>query len=325
MPKLFGQGHKYIQIDVDIHDNDKIEILRDQYEDAGFAFYVLFCCRVFENAFYVELTDRFVNKFCKRILRKTPEQFYEMLEFSITINLFDRNCFTKYKVVTSRGIQRRYLFMARKWERIKLIKEYMLDEVDYHDSTYVLYDRQGNYLGYKKKQGEFTQEEFQKRLHIKTTESSQLPEKKPSVIRPSKEFDIPIESDLIQDHLTEAHYREPNLEKEVEEFFHYNEQTNFKQVVLFGHFQTALKNSNQLSWFKSQWDAYKLYKKETGYPHKFKNFIGKQETLFMDGAWNEENWDEKLKEHKKGLKNGNHAQPTKTGHKIDHSAAAKNF
>lgn len=296
MPRYFGEGLKYFQVDVNLYDNDKIDILREQFDDAAVSFWIFLHAEIFNDGYYIDVSERFVTRFCKKIFKKPPELFYQILDLALTIRVFDKTLYTNYKILTSKGIQTRYLFMGKRWERIKLLEEYMLESVNYNDSKLTIYDRNGVHIGYKLKQGELIkgQGEFPKRLHQTKTNSTIATATIPAAGKLIHNH-IEANSDLIKDHLTEAHYREPELEKEIEEFFHYNEISNYPRWVLFGHFQTALKNANKLSWFKLQWSAYKVLKKDSKYKFSFENFLGDQSLLFMNGAWNKENWEEALK------------------------------
>ena len=80
------------------------------------------------------------------------------------------------------------------------------------------------------------------------------------------------------------------------QFFNFSEMANFDKMRDCGIFVKLLKHENKLDHFITQFEAYKKLKLENQkFTHSFKNFIGTAKELFMDGAWNAENWEAKLK------------------------------
>jgi len=79
-------------------------------------------------------------------------------------------------------------------------------------------------------------------------------------------------------------------------YFSFSEIANFDKLRIIDQFVTLLKNTNRLDHFKAQFEAYKLFKDQSGQiRHGFKSFIGSIDNHFADGGWNAENWSEKLK------------------------------
>lgn len=313
MPRYFGEGLKYFQIDTDFHDNDKIDILRDHFDDAAVSFWIFLHGRIFDNGYYIEINERFVEKFCKKILRKTPDEFYKMLELCLTIKVFDRNCYNNYQILTSRGIQTRYLFMGKRWERIKLIEEFMLDTVNYEDSTITIYNLKGQHIGYKKKQGELIKAEFPSRSHLKkvaqengissqnSNTNTESIKKEPTVI--PNDFEKTAGDAIIRDR---------ELEEMAATFFHYNETSDVEKVKQFSRFLTSLNFRGELTEFRAQFPAYIKYKKISGEKIPlFKNFIGNQNEQYSNSLWKDADWLTKFDQElsKPIQKNGHHKQP----------------
>ncbi|CAM4433320.1 hypothetical protein SAMN06265348_1305 [Pedobacter westerhofensis] len=82
---------------------------------------------------------------------------------------------------------------------------------------------------------------------------------------------------------------------EVLKFFQFNEIANPDKQREVGSFLKCLTINNRQKYFEEQFVAYVEYKKiNDSFPHSFKKFIGSHSDLFEDGAWNAENWVEKL-------------------------------
>ncbi len=97
-----------------------------------------------------------------------------------------------------------------------------------------------------------------------------------------------------------THTREPELENSILDFFGFSEHTNFDKARTVKDFIFSLKNFLRLDFFRKQFDAYvELKSLDNGlYKHSFKNFIGDQSERFENGAWNAENWEQRLNEEK---------------------------
>lgn len=81
-------------------------------------------------------------------------------------------------------------------------------------------------------------------------------------------------------------------------FFDFNEITNPDKLRDCSTFINLISHQKLLVDFNLKFSAYKSLKHSSPkYKHSFKNFIGTAKELFLDGAWNAENWEEKLKTH----------------------------
>lgn len=79
------------------------------------------------------------------------------------------------------------------------------------------------------------------------------------------------------------------------QFFKFNEIANFDKLRDSSTFVNVLNRSGNLENFKIQFEAYsKLKSTNPKFTHSFKNFLGTPSELFLDGAWNSENWSAKL-------------------------------
>jgi len=92
------------------------------------------------------------------------------------------------------------------------------------------------------------------------------------------------------------------------EFFGFNEVTNFNHMR---DIRTMLiLASNSIGWpsVKIQVRDYITLKRKTGKPHSFKNWLGTRDEKYLNGAWNSENWTQKLMLYKKDETGDNGAE-----------------
>ena len=99
---------------------------------------------------------------------------------------------------------------------------------------------------------------------------------------------------------------EKDLSDKILLFFGFNEIANYDKLRDVSAFLKCLEIGDKISYFKDQFSAYIEFKKiNDSFLHSFKNFLGSQDELFINGAWNSENWIHKLElEKNKILQNG---------------------
>lgn len=96
-----------------------------------------------------------------------------------------------------------------------------------------------------------------------------------------------------------------DLSDKIMKYFKFNEVANFDKMRDIGAFLRCLQINNRIEYFERQFEAYTEYKKiNDSFPHSFKKFLGSHDQMFVDGAWNAENWESKFETEKKINQNG---------------------
>lgn len=117
------QGLDYFPLDVNI--DNKIEILESEYGILGFGFVIRLFQKIYANGYYLEW-----NQYSAALLKKeiglSKEKINEFIEFCLEINIFDKKLYSNYKILTSRGIQKRYFTVCKRRKDIELLHEYLL-------------------------------------------------------------------------------------------------------------------------------------------------------------------------------------------------------
>lgn len=87
------------------------------------------------------------------------------------------------------------------------------------------------------------------------------------------------------------------LSDKIMKLFGFTETANFDKLRSIKDFQKCLWINGAIENFKIQFDAYfELKSQNPQFKHAFKTFLGDQKELFNNGAWNSENWVDKLNE-----------------------------
>lgn len=118
-----------------------------------------------------------------------------------------------------------------------------------------------------------------------------------------------------------------DLSDKIMKYFGFSEVANFDKLREIGAFIRCLAIQEKVEYFSAQFDAYVEYKKiNDSYTHSFKKFLGSHEELFIDGAWNAENWIGKLKlETEKLKKNGKTNQSNPISRSTKQSTGRQSF
>lgn len=171
------------------------------------------------------------------------------------ISIFDRSLFDKYCILTSTGVQKRWLSIVKSSKRKGVVIEPKFDL-----------------------------------LELTPEETLVNPEETPLSPRESTQTKV---NDNKEDKTKENDNSE-FINQLVEEFgFTEMRFANMQRKVM--EFVSVLSHHKRLDHFKSQYQDYKDFKKLSGQiSHAFPAFIGNIKEQFEDGAWNMDNWSKKL-------------------------------
>lgn len=131
MGRQFKEGLDYFELDCQL--DDKVKLIQAEFGLKGFAIVVMLFQRIYGgHGYYCEWDE-------DRLLLFTSEAgldcgskntVRDIVSACIKRGLFSEDLFTKYEILTSSGIQRRYLNAVSRRENVKLKKEYLLINVD---------------------------------------------------------------------------------------------------------------------------------------------------------------------------------------------------
>lgn len=83
------------------------------------------------------------------------------------------------------------------------------------------------------------------------------------------------------------------------DFFSFTETANYDKMRDCSTFINLIIHQGLFENFRNQFEAYRKIKvKGSKFVHSFPNFLGTAKEMFLDGAWNSENWVAKLPEQK---------------------------
>lgn len=117
------KGADYFPLDVNL--NDKFKLLEAEYGLKGFAIVIKLFQKIYANGYFNEFMPDVMLLFADNN-KVTSDFISEVLSCCFRRELFDKAMYDNYKILTSRGIQRRYLKIKERSESVVLEKQYLL-------------------------------------------------------------------------------------------------------------------------------------------------------------------------------------------------------
>ena len=118
MARPFKQGLDYFSMDTNI--DTKLELFEAEHGLLGFGFIVRLFQKIYGNGYYYEWNDDEKLLLSKQI-NLSAEQIDFYIESAFKRNIFDKNLYEKYKILTSKGIQKRYFEVSKRRKELSEI------------------------------------------------------------------------------------------------------------------------------------------------------------------------------------------------------------
>lgn len=123
-------GLDYYPMDVGFLRDKKVRLLRAEFGASSVVFVLYVLSKVYEGDGYYLKWDKDECLIAADELRESPAYIGEVLQGCLSRSLFDERVFQMFGVLTSAGIQRRYLRGCEKRDVIEIFQEYWLLNVD---------------------------------------------------------------------------------------------------------------------------------------------------------------------------------------------------
>lgn len=130
MARPAKRGLDYYPMDVGFLRDKKVKLLRAEFGASSVLFVLYVFGKVFEGDGYFLRWDKDECLLAADELKETPAYISEVLQGCLSRSLFDQGVFQVFGVLTSAGIQRRYLRGCEKRDDITIVSEYWLLNVE---------------------------------------------------------------------------------------------------------------------------------------------------------------------------------------------------
>lgn len=121
------EGLDYFPLDVDIDQDDKIALIEAKYGAEGFAIVIKLLMKIYKNSYFYKWTEIEQLLFSKRV-NVDINKVNVCIKDCIKWEMFSRDVYEKFEILTSVGVQRRYLEAVGRRQKAEMFKEYLLLE-----------------------------------------------------------------------------------------------------------------------------------------------------------------------------------------------------
>lgn len=126
MARPLKQGLDYFSFDVDFFDDVKIMAISEEFNCKGEAIIIRLLCAIYRNGAYIEY-----NEMLERVVAKkagvSANLVKDVVTRAIQYGFFDKSKFEEYRILTSKGIQNRYLRAKEKKQFSTIPDGYLID------------------------------------------------------------------------------------------------------------------------------------------------------------------------------------------------------
>lgn len=133
-------GLEYFPLDVTAGIDDEIELLEAEYGLEGFAIFIKLLQKIYKNNYYLDWTEKEQLQFSKRV-NVDNSRINSIINSCLKWGLLEKTLYDEYKILTSRGIQKRFLLAIGRRTAYEFYKEYLLlsksEVIAYKNLVYV--------------------------------------------------------------------------------------------------------------------------------------------------------------------------------------------
>ncbi|ADZ82531.1 DUF4373 domain-containing protein [Cellulosilyticum lentocellum] len=118
-------GIDYFPLDVTAGIDDEIELLEAKFGLVGFAIFIKLLQAIYKNGYYSNWTEKEQLLFVKRV-NVEGTLVNDVINTCLQWKLFNSNLFEQYQILTSHGIQQRFLLAVGRRVSVELDEKYIL-------------------------------------------------------------------------------------------------------------------------------------------------------------------------------------------------------
>ena len=114
MARPTKKGLDYFPFDVDFFEDEKIAAISGEFGLKGEIVAVKLLCAIYRNGYFILWSDMLRLKILRDLPGVSPDLLDKIVDRLVRWEFFDKTLFDSVGVLTSRGIQKRYLSVAKR-------------------------------------------------------------------------------------------------------------------------------------------------------------------------------------------------------------------
>jgi hypothetical protein len=120
-------GIDYFPFDVDFFNDEKIEFVSARFGVKGEVIAIRLLCKIYRKGYYTDWNEDESTLLAKRAGDGiTPSLVSEIVKELVKRGFFDKTLFDRFKILSSKGIQKRYFEITSRYKQIDVFKEFLL-------------------------------------------------------------------------------------------------------------------------------------------------------------------------------------------------------
>lgn len=125
MARPLKEGLEYFPLDCDIDQDDKITLIEAKHGIKGFGVVIKLLMKIYNNSYFYEWTEKEQLLFSKRV-NVDINEVNVVINDLIKWNFFNKELYETQRILTSKGIQKRYLMAVGRRQVVKILKKHLL-------------------------------------------------------------------------------------------------------------------------------------------------------------------------------------------------------
>lgn len=125
MVRPIKEGLDYFPLDVDIDQDDKIALIEANHGLGGYAIVIRLLQKIYKNSYFYEWKEKEQLLFSRRI-NVDINRVNEIINDCVKWGVFSEELYEKHQILSSKGIQKRYLEATVRRKEVKVNEDYLL-------------------------------------------------------------------------------------------------------------------------------------------------------------------------------------------------------
>jgi len=120
-------GLSYFPFDIDFFQDDKIQLISAEFQTRGEIVIIRLLCKIYQHGYYYKCTDDEIALLARSIGDGSrASDVREIILAAIKRRIFDQSLFENYQILTSAGIQKRYVEAISRRKIVEMKSDYLL-------------------------------------------------------------------------------------------------------------------------------------------------------------------------------------------------------
>ena len=111
------------------NNNDIVNALIQEFGANGYAVYYSLCEKIFNNGYFYEINNSQIKLLCLK-LKITENEFYNILSLAIDLDLFDKEIYSNYNILTNEKLQNDFFYATKRRKQVILYDEFCLVDIN---------------------------------------------------------------------------------------------------------------------------------------------------------------------------------------------------